>query len=131
MELITKSFDIIYNIDWLNSINIIKIKENTILIPSTPITNLQQYIKLIDEFTKDYIYSTDSNLLNFKTEIKLYDPSYSKHRVIKYIAEYINLKYKICDSFDINYCVIINIINTSNRHNFLLLTGGKVKNLKN
>lgn len=123
MELIARSFDIIYNIDWLNSIHIIKTKENTIFLPSTPITNLTQYIRFINEFIKDNIYSTDPDLENFQTEINAFDQSNSKHRIIKFITEYINSQYKICPLFDIEYCVIINIANISNGRNYLLITG--------
>ncbi len=124
MELIASSFDIIYNIDWLNSIHIIKTKENTIYLQLTQIKTMHDYVRIINEFIKTHIYSTDPNLLNFQTEINAFDQSNSKHRIIKFITDYVNLQYKICPFFDIKYCVIINIKNTSNGYNYVLVTGG-------
>ena len=124
MELIARSFDIIYQLDWIGSVNVIKTTEHDIYMFGK-IKNIYEYVKLIDEIAKERIYSTDSVLANFQTEVKAFDSYDSKHRIIKFIGEHINSKYKIYPfDIDFNSTVIINIKNTNTNKNYVLVTGG-------
>lgn len=124
MDLAIRTFDILYQLDWLSSVRVIKTNELDIYMFEN-IQSINDYVKIIDEFIKKHIYSTDSRLSYFHTEIKAFDREDSRHRIIETIGNYINSKYKLYPiDIDFNTTVIINIKNTNINQNYVLVVGG-------